>query len=83
MAKLKTANPYGDEFFNSSRPSPVQTSQQERVAKAATVRLNIDLDRQLHRSLKRLALDQDRTVADVVRSLIAAAVSSHEADSGH
>lgn len=78
MAKLKTTNPYDDEFFKPPT-APAETSQADPPSDPM-VRLNVDVDRQLHRALKRLALDEDRTVADVVRSLITAAVSSHRGD---
>lgn len=78
MAKLKTTNPYDDKFF----AEPVKTSAKRetpsigRTAPAGPVtRLNLDLERSLHKSFKRLCLDNDTTISDAVRALIAAAVS--------
>ncbi len=33
-------------------------------------RLNIDIDPDLHKALKRRALEEDRTVSDILRDLI-------------
>lgn len=85
MAKLKTSNPYDDRFFEdpgtarslASEPSPASESALSTHRGGTTVRLNLDLDRVLHRRLKQLALDEDQTVADVVRFLIAEAISAH------
>lgn len=85
MAKLKTANPYDESFFAEDRSAvnaPVQVEIEPApiapgvgATSAASVRLNIEIDKQLHRQLKRLALDQDRTIADIVRSLIVSVVT--------
>jgi Ribbon-helix-helix protein, copG family len=88
MARLKTANPYGDDFFAgpaqpAATPAPPEqepTAEPGPVVapeKGSTVRLNLDLDREMHRRLKQMALDTDRSVADVVRELIAHALSAH------
>jgi hypothetical protein len=50
-----------------SRPYPAPAPVAPAVLKGSTVRLNLDLDRIIHRKLKQLALDEDRSVADVVR----------------
>lgn len=89
MAKLKTTNPYGAEFFETaSAASPkIRSLGSGQAARspggredAGSVRLNIELAKGLHRQLKRFALDQDRTIADVVRTLIASAVGDSEDD---
>lgn len=76
MAKLKTTNPFDEKFFDGPTPPAATTPVEPQPAapKGSTVRLNLDLDRAIHRELKRLALDEDRSVADVVRELIQQAV---------
>jgi hypothetical protein len=75
MARLKTANPFGDEFFADPPAPPARELPQSATTKGPTVRLNLDIDRALHRQLKQLALNEDRSIADVVRDLIAQAVT--------
>ena len=71
---MKTINPFGEEFFDTPPPPPVREIPPVATTKGPTVRLNLDIDRGLHRQLKQLALDEDRSVADVVRDLILSAV---------
>ena len=78
MATNKAANPYGGgDFFQPEAAPPAPPSRKQPGGGARTVRLNLDLDRDLHRQLKRMALDQDRTLADVVRGLISDAVAKN------
>jgi len=76
MARLKTINPFGEEFFDNppAPPAPPARELPPPATKRATVRLNLDIDRALHRQLKLVALNEDRSVADVVRDLIQEAV---------
>jgi hypothetical protein len=39
-----------------------------------TIRLSVDLERPLHRRLRRWALDQERTASDVIRELLTSAL---------
>lgn len=73
MATLKTRNPFGENFFedDASAPSdspPAAIAPLEK--KVGGQRLNIEIDPGLHKALKRKALEEDRTVSDILRDLI-------------
>ena len=41
------------------------------VAPVVKVRLNVEIDKTLHKKLKQRALDEDKRVADIVRDVLA------------
>lgn len=67
MAKLKTRNPFGADFFDTTGPAAPAPRAERKVGGQ---RLNIDIDPDLHKALKRRALEEDRTVSDILRDLI-------------
>lgn len=67
MAQIKLRDP-----FNTAPVANTGTQ----AAGESTIRLSVDLERSLHRRLRRLALDHDRTAADIVRELITSALQS-------
>lgn len=54
----------------SERPILSTAPTMDKKIRASKVRLNIDIDRTLHKKLKQLALDEDRRVSDIVREMI-------------
>ena len=63
MAKLLTRDP----FDSPSTPASERKSRED----ARKVRVNFDIDADLHRRLKVAAAEQGRTIADVARELLA------------
>lgn len=56
--------------LKAGRPSAAQPSTNLADLKAETVRLNVDIERELHTKLKLRAVHSQRTVADIVRALL-------------
>ncbi len=76
MANLKTANPYGDDFFADPKPKAASARINSATADGgATIRLNLNLGRAEHKDFKRLCLEKDTTVSEAVRALIARAIA--------
>ena len=57
-------------LLKAGRPSAEKRSATLAHVKAEKVRLNVDIDKSLHRKLKQRALDQDKRVADIVREML-------------
>lgn len=60
--------------LKAGRPSAAQAALSLSDLKAETVRLNVDIDRSLHTQLKLRAVNEQRTVADIVRELLVEAL---------
>lgn len=82
MVQVKLRNPF-DEAVKESSGEPekaaVETTAQIDQEPEPTVRLSVDLERSLHRRLKRWALDRDQTASDLIRELLTSALD----DAGH
>jgi hypothetical protein len=57
-------------LLKAGRPSAEKRSATLADVKSEKVRLNVDIDKSLHRKLKQRALDQDKRVADIVREML-------------
>ena len=57
-------------LLKAGRPSAEKRSATLSDVKSEKVRLNVDIDKSLHRKLKQRALDQDKRVADIVREML-------------
>lgn len=79
MAKLKATNPYAPAFFEEPGSTMATRAAPDEGAK---VRLNVDIDKGLHRALKQLALDQDRNVATLVREALAGVIEAAQESIG-
>ncbi len=60
--------------IKAGRPSADQRTTNLADLKAETVRLNVDIERELHTKLKLRAVHSQRTVADIVRELLSEAL---------
>ena len=60
--------------IKAGRPSADQPAAKLADLKVETVRLNVDIERELHTKLKLRAVHSQRTVADIVRELLAQAL---------
>lgn len=56
--------------LKAGRPSAAQPAATLADLKGETVRLNVDIERELHTKLKLRAVHAQRTVADIVRELL-------------
>jgi hypothetical protein len=56
--------------LKAGRPSEQKPTVSLSDLKGKTVRLNVDIDKELHKKLKRRAIDEDRTVTDLVREVL-------------
>ena len=63
--------------LKAGRASAMQTAVSLADLKAETVRLNVDIERGLHTQLKLRAVHEQRTVADIVRELLAQALKEN------
>jgi predicted HicB family RNase H-like nuclease len=61
--------------LKAGRPSASKPTISLSDLKGKTVRLNVDIDKELHKKLKRRAIDEDRTVTDFVRELLSKSVA--------
>ena len=64
--------------LRSGRPSESRktTTLASLADKGPTVRINFDLERDEHRRLKMLAVQQDRSVADILREIVGKLLSA-------
>ena len=62
--------------LKAGRPSAAQPAVSLADLKAETVRLNVDIERELHTKLKLRAVHSQRTVADLVRELLVEALKN-------
>lgn len=83
MAQLKLRNPFDEAVTSPPAPSAAEAVAEETPADSGngqapepTIRLSVDLDRRLHRRLRRWALEQERTAADVIRDLLTSALDA-------
>ena len=60
--------------LKTGRPSATKEAATLTALKADTVRLNVDIDRELHTQLKLRAVHSQTTIADLVRQLLKASV---------
>ncbi|RYG72440.1 ribbon-helix-helix protein, CopG family [bacterium] len=60
--------------LKAGRPSDKKPTVSLSDLKGKTVRLNVDIDKELHKKLKRRAIDEERTVTDFVRELLSKSV---------
>lgn len=84
MAQLKLRNPFdeatttapiaADEAGETTEETPADSEIGQ--APVPTIRLSVDLDRRLHRRLRRWALEQERTASDVIRDLLTSALDA-------
>ena len=56
--------------LKAGRPSARQTAVSLSDLKPQTVRLNVDIDKSLHKKLKMHALQSDRSIAEVIRAIL-------------
>lgn len=56
--------------LKAGRPSAQHKAASLSDLKPESVRLNVDIDKALHKKLKLHAVEQDRSVADVVRDIL-------------
>ena len=59
-------------MLSAGRPSNVRKSATlaSLSDKGATVRVNFDLDREEHKRLKIMAVEQDRTISEILREMV-------------
>jgi hypothetical protein len=80
MAQIKLRNPFDEptptSLAQSNHGPMVATTPQDNHAPEPTVRLSVDLERSLHRRLRRWALDRDRTASDLIRELLTSALDA-------
>ncbi len=79
MAQIKLRNPFDEPAPTSSAESThasVTTTARDNHPPEPTVRLSVDLERSLHRRLRRWALDRDRTASDLIRELLTSALDA-------
>lgn len=64
-------------MLKAGRPSDAKKAVllSELAGNAATVRVNFDLDRDSHKRLKIFAAEQERSVSDILRDVVAALLS--------
>ncbi len=60
--------------LKTGRPSAAQEAASLADLKTDTVRLNVDIDRELHTQLKLRAVHAQTTIADLVRQLLKASI---------
>ena len=60
--------------LKTGRPSANKEAATLTALKADTVRLNVDIDRELHTQLKLRAVHSQTTIADLVRQLLKASI---------
>jgi Ribbon-helix-helix protein, copG family len=72
MATLKSRNPFDGNFFDSVQSSKGDTDvpHDGDIVKKPGQRLNIEVDPNLHKALKRRAVEEERTISDILRQLI-------------
>jgi hypothetical protein len=80
MAQIKLRNPFDDDAgtVSSAEPenTPVETNAQNGQGPEPTIRLSVDLERSLHRRLRRWALERERTASDLIRELLTSALDA-------
>ena len=62
--------------LKAGRPSSSQPTVSLSDLKPGTVRLNVDIEKDLHKRLKIHAVESDKTVSDIVRELIVLGLGS-------
>jgi hypothetical protein len=75
MAQIKLRDPFNDPAAT-IEPAERRPGDTEARVQEPTIRLSVDLERSLHRRLRRWALDGDRTAAEVVRELLTSALDT-------
>ena len=72
MARLKSRNPFEGNFFESveSTKRGADAPHDDAILKKPGQRLNIEIDPTLHKALKRRAVEEERTISDILRQLI-------------
>jgi hypothetical protein len=78
MAQIKLRNPFDEATTTSPEPAngSVKTIGQCGQGRDPTIRLSVDLERSLHRRLRRWALEQDRTASELIRELLTSALDT-------
>jgi hypothetical protein len=78
MAQIKLRNPFDEAATTSSAESSngsvAETGHGQ--GRDPTIRLSVDLERSLHRRLRRWALERDRTASDLIRELLTSALDT-------
>lgn len=80
MVKVKTTDPYGPGFFEDAPPTPEPAgpasappepdTELSAAGIQAKVRLNADIDRDLHRRLRIRVASEGITIADFIRDVL-------------